>query len=1059
MKPNPYRFIRGLAALLLSVVLPLAVTAQEVAPRAPTAPAEEEEVKLEAFTVTGTNLRRLDIEKVLPVTILSADEIEARDASQPSELLAALPQVTGMPGNETATLGATARGDNASIAMRGLASSNTLILLNGRRVLPHGISQGEAGVPTLSINSNQLPNRGIQQIEALRDGASSIYGSDAVAGVINYITRRDFVGTEVVLRYAQTEIGDGKEYRATFTHGLTFAGDRGRAQVMFDLYDREAIFARNRDFMVESDHTGRAPAPWNVSTNTQFNARSATSAFGSYNVGSINASGTFVATRPAGIPSSLAANSGLFFLVPTDAGGVGFRTSTPPRDGVTNLYYWNNNEYRVLQPDSTRANIFTSVDFQLTDRIELFSDLSYYQADSTTFREPASITLSTDGEFLVTANNPWNPFGERFWHPTGAPNADGTPRLTGTPGTIRISNKRLTDLPDRVAEINNRVVRGVVGLRGNWGETWQWEGAVLRGTNKVTDEEANTPRESLFRPTLSRSDPTQAFNPFGRTFAVQGNTLVVTGDYRNPTPLIESFMDTFVRLGRTGLTSLDFGASGDVFELWGGNQVGLAFGGEYRRETYLDFRPPFAGLNPPGSGLNPESNDFMNFSPNSDTRGSRKVTAAYLETRFPLVGNRFTLPLVQELEITASARHENYTDFGTTTKPKIGLSWRPVSPVMVRASYNEGFKAPNLAQLFTGTLIRTVTGSNDTYRSPVTGLPTDGPSNRRSIASGNPDLQPEESEGKSVGMVVDVPWVKGLSFAVDYWEVRQTGVIASSGSIADDTATLLAATAAALAAGQNINSIDLGSGTANYLGDPAVVRLPVTQADRDFFAAYNATRAPGNQRAVVGGIDFLRTTYFNRATQFVNGYDFDLTYRLPRTRVGNFSLSSTWTYLNDFHAYNRDGAPRTELRWTNAAAVAGATPKWRGTTTLTWRNQAWTSGLSANYIGTYTDSGATTTAAIYESLGQPDYIAPVLTNGTTVYRYTVRDAISYNAYLSYNFRNHENPFLKRTVLRVGVINLFDTVPPLSSDSRGYDPSLYNQMARGRSWNVQLTKRL
>ena len=116
--------------------------------------------------------------------------------------------------------------------------------------------------------------------------------------------------------------------------------------------------------------------------------------------------------------------------------------------------------------------------------------------------------------------------------------------------------------------------------------------------------------------------------------------------------------------------------------------------------------------------------------------------------------------------------------------------------------------------------------------------------------------------------------------------------------------------------------IALGSGTAAYRGDPAVVRLPVTQADRDFFATYNASRTPGNQRAVVGGIDFLRASFFNRAEQFVNGYDFDATYRLPRTPLGNFSVSTKWSYINDFHAYNRAGAPRTELLETNAAFYA-----------------------------------------------------------------------------------------------------------------------------------------
>jgi iron complex outermembrane receptor protein len=167
--------------------------------------------------------------------------------------------------------------------------------------------------------------------------------------------------------------------------------------------------------------------------------------------------------------------------------------------------------------------------------------------------------------------------------------------------------------------------------------------------------------------------------------------------------------------------------------------------------------------------------------------------------------------------------------------------------------------------------------------------------------------------------VVDVPVVKGLTVSADYWEITQTNVIASSGSIADDTQALQAATQAALAAGQSINTIDLGSGTAAYQGDPSVVRLPVTQADRDFFAAYNATRTPGNQRAVVGAIDYLRTSYFNRASQFVNGYDFDVTYRFPRSTLGNFMVNTNWSLLNDFYAYN---SARRRL----APTCAGPTP-------------------------------------------------------------------------------------------------------------------------------------
>ncbi len=1049
--------------------LPLVATALALVFSAPTSPAqtstpppaavpEEEVVKLEAFTVTGSNIRRLDNEKSLPVSVVNLDEIDVRDASQAADLLAAMPQVTGLPGNETATLGATARGDNSSVSLRGIPSSNTLILLNGRRLVPHPISQGEAGVPTLSTNVNQLPNRGLERVEMLRDGASSIYGTDAVAGVVNYITRRDFVGTELSLRYAQTEIGDGAEFRGTLSHGLHFADGRGRVQLVLDVYDREAILARNRDFMVESDLSSKAPAPWNVSTNTSFNARSATSEYGNYQIGTVNSSGVFTNGRTAGIPASLAATSGQFYLVPT-ATGVGFQTGTPSRTGITRTYYWNNNDYRVLQPDSTRVNAFLSGEYDLNDRLTAFTEFSVYSARSVTYREPDGITASTDGNIIVPITNPWNPFGSRFWDPAGAPNADGTPRLKGTPGAVRITNKRLTDLPDRTATIDNNIYRGVAGVRGKLFDTWTWEAAALKSEARVTDDEAGPSRKSLLINAINQTDPTRAFNPFTRTFAVQGNTLVVTGDYQNPESVQETFRSRFVREGITKLSSLDFRAAGDVLPLWGGNSLGAAFGGEYRYEAYDDFRPPYAGLNPPDSGLDPESNDFLGFSPNSDTHGNRHVAALYVETNLPLAGGKFRPPLLHSLELSISARFESYTDFGDTTKPKYGLTWRPVPWVLARASYNEGFHAPNLAQLFTGTLIRTATGSNDTYRSTVTGLPTDGPSNRRSVAAGNPNLQPEKSVGKSAGLVVDVPVLKGLSLGVDYWEIRQKDVIASSGSIADDTAALLAATAAALASGQSINAIDLGSGTANYQGDPSVVRLPVTQTDRDFFAAYNATRTPGNQRAVVGAIDILRTTYFNRSQQFVNGFDFDATYRLPRNAMGNFTVGTAWTYLNDFHAYNSAGATRTELRGSNAAAVGGASPEWRGNLSVTWRREQWGAGIAAYYIGDYTDTGATTTAATYDSLGQPGYITPVYTNGTTVYRYTVEDSISCNAYVTYRIRARENSWLDRTTIRLGVINAFDLIPPLSSDSRGYDPSLYNQMARGRSWSLQVTKRL
>ena len=1052
------RFIVRQAGLLLGAVLigPVLVRGQPAA----SGPEPGEPVQLEKFSVTGSHLRRTDQEKVLPVTLLGREQFEARDASEPADLLTMVPAVTGLPLNETATLGAQARGDDAAIAMRGLPSGDTLILLNGRRLAPHPISTVEGSVPSLSVNVNQLPNRGLDRVEVLRDGASAVYGTDAVAGVVNFITQRDFRGTELALRFGETAEGDGREYRATLTHGRDFAGGRGRFLTTLDYYDRGAILAGDRAFSAESDFTGHAPAPWNdVTKSTAFFSRTSTSAFGSYSLGVLNADGTFTAARPPGIPASLVAASGQFFLVPT-AGGTGFKTTTPARTGLERDYYWNNNAYRVIQPESRRTNWFNSLEYDLNDRLTFFTDLSLYQARSVTYREPDGISASTDGNIVVPAASPYNPFGTRFWSPTGAPNADGTARLTGTPAAVVITNKRLADLATRTATITDSVYRGVAGLRGQLAGTWTWEGALLYSTARVTDSEAGADRKSLLQQAINQADPAAAYNPFGYNFAVQNGALAVTGPSASPDRVTSTFRAPFVRDGITKLGSGDVHAAGDIVPLWGGNTIAGAAGGEFRYEAYDDFRPPYAGLNPPGSGLDPASNDFLGFSPNSDTHANRHVSAAYAEVMVPLVGRANRLPGVDALELTAAGRYEAYSDFGSTTKPKLGVNWRPVNWALVRASYNQGFHAPNLAELFTGSLIRTATNTTDSYRSIVTGLPTDGSSNRRSLSSGNLTLKPESSTGRSAGIVIDVPKLTGLSLSVDYWEIRQQNVISgptATEAVNSDRDVLVAATQAALAAGTPVAQIDLGSATANYRGDPAVVRLPVTQADRDFFAAYNAGKPADQQRATVGAIDLIRLTFFNKAEQFVNGVDFDLTYRLPPTALGNFTFDTAWTYLIDFYSYDAPGKPKTVLRGQNSFAAPGAAV-WRGTTTLTWRRAQWDAGLSAYYIGRYQDSNATTTQGIYQSLGSPGYIDPVYTGGAWVYRYVVHDSLTYNAYVSYRLRTN-NRYFRNTTVRLGVVNLLDEAPPLSSDSRGYDPAVYNQLARGQTWSVQVTKEL
>ena len=1052
----------------LTVATVLAVTAATLSAQtapAPSAAVRDEAVKLEAVTVTGSNIKRIETERALPMTTVKAEQLEIYDPGQPSDLLAMLPMAAGLPGNEAALATQNARGDNANISFRGLASGNTLILLNGRRIAPHPISWNENGIPALSVNVNQLPNRGIERVDVLRDGASSIYGADAVAGVVNYVMHRRFRGTELSLRGGTTAYGDGTEYRASLTHGLDFANKKGRLTFTADWYDREGTFLRDRPFAADGDQVARAPAPWNVYTDTSFFKRTTTSAYGQFNTvvsPGRDQYGAFLVTnqRPAGIPTTFFTTTGGFFLLPTTGTGQpGVASAAPARaaSGPGKEYYWNLNDARSLQPQSTRKNVFLGGEYDLRPHLTAFADFNYYSARSIIDRDPDIYQSSVNGALFIPTTNPYNPFGDRFWSPTGAPNSDGTPRLTGTPSAVNVVNHRFWDFGSRIDTVTNSAYRGLLGLRGKFGATWSWESAVMHAEGRANENEP-IQRTSLTQAAALLTDPARALNAFGRSYAVQGGALVDTGPFRNAPSVKQSTYGVFERDGMTRLRSIDFNASGEIWSLWGGNKISLALGGEVRREDFSDVRAAFAGLNPAGSGLDPTRSDVVSASSVPDTFAHRDAYSGYAEVLLPLAGRDFKLPLVQSFELSAAARTEHYSDFGNTLSPKFGLTWKPVDWIMVRASHSQGFRPPSLPALYRGSFIGTALNSQDTYRSTVTQLLTDQGLNRINRVEGNPKLQPEKSNGISSGLVVDVPGVRGLSLTVDYYEIRHRDILGSSGSINDDRDALVAATQAALAAGQSINAIDLGAGTGRYQGDGSVVRLPVTQEDRNFFAAYNATRAPSAQRAAVGSIDFLRTTYFNKAEQFVNGFDFGLNYRFRPLSLGTFTFETNGTKLNSFFIYTTRGAVRTELMETNLAATSGASPKWRGNVQLNWRRDQWSAGLGMFYTGSFTLSGVTTSRATYEALGSPASIQPVFTNGSTLYRMVHRDTQTYNAFLSYRLRKTDTrSWLRDTSVRVGVNNLFNAEPPLSDDNNTYESALFNTMAKGRMYSLTLTK--
>ena len=1027
MKPHTTLSPSGIGKALLCA-LPLLVSSLGYG-QATTPPASGNQtsgnsdiIQMDAMSVTGSNIRRLDVEKVLPVTVMSRDLIDARSAITPVDLLTALPQVTGVPLNESTQGSAGARGDIASINLRGIGTSNSLILLNGRRLVSHPT----AGALNYAVNVNQLPTQGIAQVEVLRDSASSVYGSDAVAGVVNYIMRKDFRGAELKVRYGYPDQKGGSSVQTTLTYGTEFAGGRGRFLTTLDAVYRDAVYLSDRSFTASADHSASAPPPFNA-VGGVFDGRSAVSTWPQFRIGTSTATNYF---RPVN--------------------GVPTLTAVAPTRAANPEYYVNINQFFIGSPRTARINWFSSMEYDLKNGITAFADFSFYHAKSSEQRTPVSLNAPTTNLLApLSVDNPFNPYGSHFYNVNGTPNADGTPRLTGTPTTSTLAVELVNSLkPDQTNVISN-IHRIVAGLRGKIGQTWSWETGVLESHAEVVDHSPNYVRQSLFDAALLRTDNT-AFNPFGYTFKVQGGAVVADKPYTNPDSVMGTFTWPFRRDGRSAIASIDARASGSVYSLWSGD-ISLALGAEYRKEKFSDLRPPYISVNPPNSGLDPLGNDVFQFPPAPDSAGKRNITSFYAETVVPLAAPKNNFPLLKSVELSASARHENYSDFGQTTKPKVGLNWKPITTVMLRASYSEGFTAPSLPMLYAPSQYNTssLPGITDLYRNPVT---AEGPYVIRTYSFGNPALKPAVSRGKSAGIVFDVPYVKGLSASADYWEISQSDVIGSrSSSLIFDTdrLLLLAYTAQQLAAGKALSQIDLGSGTANYKGDPAVVRYAVTAAD---IAAF--TKPANTTEAVVGQIFSISTPYLNLSKGYASGWDFSLNYASPKLAIGRIDLNTDWAYLRKtFTAQaSSSGAPVITERMN----VGGAS-RWRGEATLSWRNGNWGAGLSAYYSGSFADTGATTTQAVWDSLGHPTYIVKQVTTGNAFYYYKVHDNITYNAFASYRFTQQAPKWLRASSVRMGVINLLNTPPPLSSGATGFSTSNYQGLLVGRTWTMDVTK--
>jgi iron complex outermembrane receptor protein len=1015
------------AASLAGLVMGQQVAAQE-APSSGDSAQEDNGEKASEIVVTGSRIAGSKITEALPVTVLNEDDIAATAAVSGDELIRAIPQMSDVSFNSAngQTSSNFARGDVGSIDLRGLGVGNTLVLLNGRRVVQHPTSQASVSLaPVTTYNTNAIPVFGIQRLEVLRDGAAALYGTDAVAGVVNTVLRDNIDGGSLSLQYGGAEGTGLREFNGSGYLGKDFAEGRGNFSVLFNYTNRTALSSQDLPFTATSDH--RAFPQFAGTVFEGSNALDDTSVLAQWaNLATVG--GVRVRRGTTNITTA----GGVFSIQPTANGGcsatlandICIDDGTRATTGADRNTRWDGqaNFPISISPSLDRVNVYASGHYDLSDTVTAFTELGYYYAKTKSIQD--SVFSIGSIQMTIPASNFWNPFGPvTFANGTANPN-----RLAGIDAPaaglpVFLSSYRFVDLGPTVVDVTNRQFRAVFGLRGEaMGFNWETAGVYSEAT--VLDIQDGVSSTALQR-SLALSTP-DAYNPFNG-----GSASNPTGP---DTSLSSQTAQDAIRIkttrrGKSTLAGWDFRASRpDLFTLPGGD-VGMAFGAEVRKDIQLDDRDPRVDgtikWTDTVTGIVQDS-DLYGVSPTPDTRGSRTVYSAYAELAIPIISEEMNVPLIRSLTLQAAGRYEHYSDFGSIAKPKVAAAWDLFEGWRIRGSWAQGFRAPNLEQT-NATLVTRGNTRTDWVR-------CEADLRARRIASfdacaqqfvttarraGNPNLDPETSDTFTIGTVLQPPFLNTgklrTTFTVDYWQVKQKGIVGVYGE---------------------------GNALINdYLQrvqgrtDPNVTRAAPTADDVALFAGTGLTP--------VGRVTFVDDVYRNLEPQTVRGMDFGLNVGLRDTGAGDFTFSVNVAYLLK---YFRDVSP--DIQVLLDARTAGQInrdtiipessnlvrddgfPKWRASGTLTWR------------IGQFTASGFVT----HRSSVVDDDIS---VNGLN---WAVKPYTTANLYLQYDLKGG---FAEGTSIRVGARNITNETPPIDSGSFGYVGSL--DSPNPRYWYASIRK--
>lgn len=707
----------AITVALFAVAVPSAVFAQQQE-KDP----NEVQNTLDTVTVTGSNIPRTSSETASPVQVLTRQDIERSGKATITELLQTL-TVDGQ-GSIPKSFGNGFASGGGGVSLRGLGAGSTLVLLNGRRMAPYGLADDGQKVFT---DLGTIPMEAVQSVEVLKDGASAIYGSDAIAGVVNIILRPNFRGLVAKVTGGMSGDGDGGMTKASLTFG---GGDMSQDGI--NAFGNLEIGKTNGVMMSD-----RANRKW--IGNSDLRPYGYTVSGGAGLVGAITGGGAAAGNSPVGAVRN--PTTGLYQSLP---GCSKFSTITPQDAGGGCL--WDVAQFRMITPDEKFINLFVRATATINDSAELYTEFGYSKKQNFFQTTPSGVSgawgypggpvnaSSGPGAVVLGPNHPDNPYG-----------VDARLRYAAF------------DVGPRTSDVTNqfnRILFGVLGTVGNW----NYDAAYLHSGTSLTSVREGFLRYSAVRTALTGVDAQGKPSPVGYW-------RIGDDAYRNTQALYDFISPTISARGHSGLDMVDAKFSRYLWDLKGG-PMGLAIGAEYRRQsteltptTYTDIGDII------GLGY-------------SSYKGTEKVGVAYAEV---------LAPVLPSLELTGALRVDSYNEGPIATTPKVGIKWTPASWIALRGTYAEGFRAPNAAESGDGGLaaygsaldtIRCVNGK------PLPGgLPTDcNVSNVAIITNPNPNLKPEESESYNFGLILEP--VKNSSITVDAWRIKRKNEI-NQGSTAE----------------------------------------------------------------------------------------------------------------------------------------------------------------------------------------------------------------------------------------------------------------------------------